>query len=93
MIQHIPEIPMEDAERIVKRSDGYYWIDADTGVEFGPFATAELAWADMLTGGDSDYEPGTSLEEAEAELGIADWIDADTGEPAEDSVPRLEDDL
>ncbi len=92
MIQQIPEIPMEDAEGIVKRPDGYYWIDPDTGTEFGPFATAELAWADMQSG-ETDYEPGTSLEEAEAELGIADWIDTDTGGPAQNGVPRREDDV
>lgn len=88
---HIPELPGEEGARIIKRPDGYYWIDPDTGVEFGPFASEELALADMLAGGESDYEPGESLEEAEAELGLADWIDTDTGELAEDSVPRLED--
>ena len=91
MIQNIPEIPDEDAARIVKRHDGFYWIDPDTGMEFGPFTTAEQAWADMQAGGESDYESGESLEEAEAELGISDWIDAETGELAEDSIPRLDD--
>jgi hypothetical protein len=32
------------------------------------------------------------LEEAEADLGIADWIDPETGEPAEESIPRVGDD-
>ena len=36
-------------------------------------------------------EPGESLEEAEAELGIAEWLDPDTGELAEEGVPRVED--
>ena len=31
------------------------------------------------------------LQEAESEIGIAEWIDPDTGGPAEDSVPRIED--
>jgi hypothetical protein len=31
------------------------------------------------------------LREAESELGISDWIDPDTGGPAEDSVPHIED--
>ena len=45
----------------------------------------------METGGETDYEPGESVAEAESELGMADWIDPDTGEPAEESVPRIED--
>jgi hypothetical protein len=41
---------------------------------------------------DDDAEPGESLEEAEGEIGIADWIDPDTGQPAEgQSIPRLHD--
>lgn len=91
MAQPTTEFPMQDAEHIVKRPDGYYWIDPDTGVEFGPFATRELALADMQSMGES-LEPGTTLQAVEAELGIADWIDAETGEPAEDNVPHLEDD-
>lgn len=77
--------------RIVERPDGFYWIDPDSGTEFGPFPTRALAVADMLSGVDSDYEAGETLEEAEAELGISDWIDPETGEPAENSVPHLED--
>ncbi|HXF67136.1 MAG TPA: hypothetical protein VNK67_10635 [Burkholderiales bacterium] len=34
--------------------------------------------------------PGEALREAEDEIGIADWIDPQTGEPAEEQVPRLE---
>jgi hypothetical protein len=34
---------------------------------------------------------GETLEEAEAEIGIADFVDLETGEPAEESPPRLED--
>lgn len=36
--------------------------------------------------------PAESLEEAESELGMNDWIDPETGEPAEgQSPPRLQD--
>jgi hypothetical protein len=38
---------------------------------------------------DSDFEEGESLAEAEAEIGIADWADPDTGEPAEGHSPHL----
>jgi hypothetical protein len=37
-------------------------------------------------------EPGESLQEAEDEIGIADWVDPDTGELAEgQSSPRFHD--
>jgi hypothetical protein len=36
-------------------------------------------------------EPGENLREAESEIGINDWIDCGTGEPAEgQSPPHLE---
>jgi hypothetical protein len=31
------------------------------------------------------------LQEAESEIGVSEWIDPETGGPAEDSVPRIED--
>ena len=78
---------------LVHRPDGYYWQAADGTQELGPYATVEEALAEV--GGsdaDDEAEPGESLEEAEDELGIADWIDPDTGEPAEGwSTPRLHD--
>lgn len=90
IILHMPE---GGAARIVERPDGFYWVDPETGLELGPFPTVEEARADMESGSadQSSFEPGESTEEAEAELGISDWIDPETGEPAEDSVPRLED--
>ena len=46
---------------------------------------------DELRAGDEVDDGADGLREAEAELGISEWIDPDTGGPAEDSVPRLED--
>ena len=40
---------------------------------------------------EDELDTSEALHEAEAELGISEWIDPDTGVPAEDSVPRLED--
>jgi hypothetical protein len=40
---------------------------------------------------DSDYEESASLHEVEAEIGIADWVDPDTGELAECSSPHFSD--
>jgi hypothetical protein len=39
---------------------------------------------------EAEPEPGETLREAEDEVGIAEWIDSDTGEAAEESVPRVE---
>jgi len=97
MSKKIPQRPQEDDRtRIIERPDGFYWQAAETGEEYGPFDTLEEAIADMQAGGeaaegDTDYEPSETLEEAEAELGVAEWIDPETGEPAEESVPRIED--
>jgi hypothetical protein len=91
-----PEEPVDDqpirGPRVFKRPDGYYW-DAKGRDARGPFATRAEAEADLLAGGTTttDFEPGEGLQEAESELGISEWIDPDTGGPAEDSIPRLED--
>ena len=86
-----PVAPLPGGTRIVERPDGFYWRSEDGLKEYGPFDTRLAAVADMETSGDTDYEPGESIQEAEAEVGMADWIDPDTGEPAEESVPRIED--
>lgn len=81
---------LQDA--ILRRPDGYYWQAPDGRQEFGPFASLELALADMNAGDEAAPEPGETLQEAETEIGMADWIDPETGEPAEGlSHPRLED--
>ena len=82
----IPETPADyDHTRIIERPDGVYWIDAETGVEYGPFGSLLEAVQDMGYNADSDYEPGETVEEAEEELGISDWIDPDTGVPGEET--------
>ena len=87
----IPETGGELDGQIVKRPDGYYWRTTDDMQEIGPFVSVEEAEADMLAAGGEAPEPGETLQEAESELGIADWIDPDTGEPAEGwSNPRLD---
>jgi hypothetical protein len=45
----------------------------------------------MQSAEETDFEPGETLEEAEREIGISEWRDPETGEPAEESGPRLED--
>ncbi len=88
----IPEShPEIERRRIIERPNGIYWEDTATGKEFGPFATLAEAEADMEYNAESVFEPGEGVDEAEDELGIASWVDPDTGQPAEESVPRIED--
>lgn len=86
--------PLDD--RIVERPDGFYWESKEKRETYGPFATLAEAQADMLAGGaangeDEEVDSGGALHEAESDLGINDWIDPDTGGPAEDNVPHIED--
>ena len=91
MTTPIPATPANyDTTRIIERPDGFYWQDKETGEEFGPFATLLEAVTDMEYNADSGIEVGETAEEAEEEVGIADWIDPETGLPAEESVPRTE---
>ena len=83
--------------RVLERPDGFYWESKASKGPRGPFETRAEAEADLLAGGaapedaePADLEEGTLLE-AESELGISDWIDPDTGGPAEDNVPHIED--
>lgn len=91
--RRVSESAPTDTLKILQRKDGYYWRDEETGAELGPFPSPEAARADAKSIEDeADLEPaGESLREAEDELGINDWIDPDTGEPAEGHSPHLED--
>lgn len=82
---------LPDDGSVVRHPDGYYWLAPDGHQEFGPFATLQEALDDMNAAGEDSIEPGETLQEAEQELGLADWVDADTGELAEQTGPRLED--
>ena len=93
MTQVIPQTtPDYDRMRIIERPDGFYWQASEGGREYGPFATLLEAVQDMQAAGEGPPEPGETLEEAEAELGIADWVDPDTGALAEEERPHIKDD-
>lgn len=84
----IAEAVEGEGGRIVQRPDGFHWIALDGRQEFGPFETLELARACMFDATDEEApQPGEALQDAEREIGIADWIDPETGEPAEGSCP------
>ena len=92
MARLIPETPPERARaQAIKRRDGYYWQSRETGAEYGPFKTRAEAMQDMEVGEREDDAEIASLAEAESEIGVADWIDPETGAPAEEEIPRLED--
>ena len=82
----------EAPDQIFERPDGFYWRSAESGKEFGPFTTLAEAEADMLTG-DEPQQPDDpeALHQAESELGISEWIEPDSGAPADDFIPRIED--
>ena len=91
MTVNIPETPPEyDETRITKQPDGYYWQSKDDGRQYGPFATLYEAVQDMQRDGEGAIEPGETVQDAEAEIGIADWVDPDTGLPAEEDGTRTE---
>jgi hypothetical protein len=88
----IPETPPDyDRTRITERPDGYYWREKGGKREYGPFETLLEAVEDMDYNADAGFEPGETLEQAEEELGLATWVDPETGELAEEERPRLED--
>jgi len=91
MTQPIPQTPPDfDRTRILERPDGFYWQAKDGGREYGPFATLLEAVQDMQVNGEQDIVPGETVEEAESEIGVAEFIDPETGAPAEEERPRLE---
>jgi hypothetical protein len=91
MPQVSPETPPEyDRTRLIERPDGFYWQSKDDGREYGPFASLLEAVLDMQLADEAAIEPGETVEEARSEIGIAGWVDPETGEPAEETVTRIE---
>jgi len=82
----------EDEEtRLIERADGFYWQNVATEKLYGPFPTLLDAMEDNPYQEESDFGEGATLHEAEEEIGIADWVDSDTGELAEGSARHLSD--
>lgn len=91
MRQVIPETdPDFMKRRVFERPDGFYWENLESRETYGPFPTLLDAENDMRYSVETQTELAEAVQEAENEIGIADWIDPETGEPAEDQVPRIE---
>jgi len=91
----IPEAPAPaagaDETAFAERPDGWYWLAPDGQQEFGPFADRQAARADRDRYNEEAPSEGETVQEAEREIGVGDWIDAETGAPAEgQSPPHLE---
>ena len=79
--------PLGDDPAIFERPNGWYWAAPDGHQEFGPFDSLEAARGNRDRYDEQAPAEGETLREAEQEVGIADWIDAETGEPAEGQSP------
>lgn len=89
----IPETPPDFAKtRTLERPDGFYWQDLETDEVYGPFATLAEAVSDMDYNAETQTDMAEALREAEDEIGIENWIDPQTGAPAEEQVPHIDDD-
>ena len=83
--------PYDEGSAFVERPDGWYWVAPDAHQEFGPFESRAHARTDRDRYSEEAPSEGETVQEAEREIGVADWIDAETGAPAEgQSPPHLE---
>ncbi len=92
MSMPIPETSPEfDRTRIIERPDGSTGRTrraARNSDRFPPSPRRSRTWNTVPT---RRRNSGRQLRGAEDSLGIADWIDEETGLPAEEFVPRIED--
>jgi hypothetical protein len=89
----VPSVDSAPDASVYERPDGWYWAAPDGHQEFGPFGSRALALTDRDRFDPQGVDEGETVQEAESEIGVADWIDPETGAPAEgQSPPRLEED-
>ncbi|MEO8343994.1 MAG: hypothetical protein ABI536_09230 [Gallionella sp.] len=86
-----PSLPKNDPIWVINQPDGFYWRDQLTNKLHGPFPT-QLEAAQHMEEQNDSYEEGESLEDAEVEIGITNWIDPETGEPSEGLSLHLSED-
>ena len=87
------ELQQSLQDHVIERPDGFYWESKKKGRDLRPVRHARRGRGrHALRRRDRRGRPeAEGLQEAESELGINEWIDPDTGGPAEDNVPRIED--
>lgn len=88
---------VEHRPSIVEQDEAFYWLDSENDALIGPFRTRRAAIADRDSPGPIDEDlPGNAdldaVHEVEAEIGIEDFIDPDTGEPTHGYEPHVRDD-
>ncbi len=77
---------------VLERPDGYDWQAPDGDPGGGSVESYELAQSGRDAVGDEAFAPGETLQEAVHEIDTEEWIDAETGGPAEgESPPHLRD--
>lgn len=84
-------LPDYDVKRVIETPSGFYWQDIFAEKKYGPFLTRFDAVQDMLEQDGIAEEEAELSEAAGDEIGIADWIDPDTGELAEESHTHISD--
>jgi hypothetical protein len=77
-------------DRVVARPDGYYWVADDGEQEFGPYPTAAQALAAANEAIEATVEEEQALQDAEAEIGVAERQDRDIVEVDEQVPPASE---
>jgi hypothetical protein len=62
---------------VVARPEGYYWVADDGRQEFGPYPTAAQALAAASEAADTAADEEEALQQAEADIGVAERLDHD----------------
>lgn len=75
------------AAPILERPDGFYWQSLEGRQQFGPYESYELAREARDADSEESLAPRETLHAVEDEIGIASWIDAETGAPPEGGSP------
>lgn len=91
------ETPVGHQPSIVEQDGAFFWRDQENDALVGPFRTRQAAVADRDSPGPQDDDlvetvDADAVHDAEAEIGIDDFIDPDTGEPTHGYEPQVRDD-
>ena len=87
-----PAAPVIDgaSRDVVEPPDRDHSLATDEHQGGAPFESYELAQAHRDAVGVEALAPGENSQETVHEIGVDDWIDAETGSPADDEPPHLQ---